>query len=123
MQHRRKPASSAAPTAAKPSPSRRPTALLSHAGLVVAIFLVAIFLYSDAAAANKPAETVAVAAGRARSPDLRVLHQQHEEELGVGWGGEQAVVVRDVDAADHKRAQATEEERGTGMREGGRQRG
>jgi hypothetical protein len=43
-------------------------------GLVVAIFLVAVFLYSDAAAA-KPAETIAVAAGRARSLDLRVLHQ------------------------------------------------
>jgi hypothetical protein len=83
---------------------------LSLAGLVVAIFLVAIFLYSDATAA-KPTETVAVAAGRARSPDLRVLHQQHEEELGVGVGEEQAVVVRDVDAADHKRAQATEEEK------------
>jgi hypothetical protein len=31
--------------------------------------------------------------------------------VGVGVGEEQAVVVRDVDAADHKRAQATEEEK------------
>jgi hypothetical protein len=110
MQHRRKPASSAAPAAAKPPPSRRPTAPLSLAGLVVAIFLVAVFLYSDDDAAAKPAETVAVAAGRA---DLRVLHQQHEEELGVGVGveEEQAVVVRDADAADHKRPRATEEDK------------
>jgi hypothetical protein len=31
--------------------------------------------------------------------------------VGVGVGEEQAVVVRDVDVADHKRAQATEEEK------------
>ncbi|TKW36673.1 hypothetical protein SEVIR_2G455100v4 [Setaria viridis] len=101
MQHRRKPASAAAPAVTKPPPSRRPTAPLSLAGLVVVIFLVAVFLYNDDAV--KPTETVAVA-GRARSPDLRVLHQQHDEDVEV-----EDQVVRDGDA-NHKQAQTEDKQ-------------
>jgi len=81
MQHRRKPASAAAPAAAKQPPSRRPTAPLSLAGLVVAVFLLAIFFYNEdvVKSGGGGADVVAVA-GRARSPDLRVLHHHHEEE-------------------------------------------
>ncbi|PUZ73578.1 hypothetical protein GQ55_2G485600 [Panicum hallii var. hallii] len=85
MQHRRKPASAAAPAAAKQPPSRRPTAPLSLAGLVVAVFLLAVFLYNeDVVKSGGGGADVAVpgsvaVAGRARSPDLRVLHHHHEE--------------------------------------------
>jgi outer membrane biosynthesis protein TonB len=84
MQHRRKPASAAAPPAAKQPPARRPTARLSLAGLVVSIFLVATFLYNEdvvkAASGSSSSATTADAAevgvsGRARSPDLRVLQE------------------------------------------------
>lgn len=107
MQHRRKPASAAAPAPAKQPPSRRPTARLSLAGLVVSVFLVATFLYnedvvkasnnnsSSSSSISSGSTTSTVAAevgvsgsGRARSPDLRVLqeaaaHQYHEVEVEV----------------------------------------
>ncbi|KAJ1292535.1 hypothetical protein BS78_02G398900 [Paspalum vaginatum] len=123
MQHRRKPASAAAPAAAKQAPSRRPTAPLSLAGLVISIFLVATFLYNEdvvppKAATSSDSDSEVASAGaaavaRARSPDLRVLqetaHQDQEQEqeaeeeedrrttkennAGEGQQGEVAVVV------------------------------
>ncbi|XP_039834198.1 protein ESKIMO 1-like isoform X2 [Panicum virgatum] len=96
MQHRRKPASAAAPAAAKQPPSRRPTAPLSLAGLVVAVFLLAIFFYNEdvVKSGGGGADVVAVA-GRARSPDLRVLHHHHHEEEEDG----------DADAATQQQKQ------------------
>ncbi|ONM61048.1 Protein ESKIMO 1 [Zea mays] len=104
MQHRRKPASAAAPPAAKQPAARRPTARLSLAGLVVSIFLVATFLYNEdvvkAASGSSSSATTADAAevgvsGRARSPDLRVLqeaaHQGVEAEERVALAEEELV--------------------------------
>lgn len=89
MQHRRKPASAAAPPAAKQPPARRPTARLSLAGLVISVFLVATFLYNEdvvkpASGSSSATATTAAAAevgvsGRARSPDLRLLQEAGEQ--------------------------------------------
>jgi hypothetical protein len=89
MQHRRKPASAAAPPAAKQPPARRPTARLSLAGLVVSVFLVATFLYNEdvvkaaSRSSSVPATRAAVevgVSGRARSPDLRVLQEAAHQD-------------------------------------------
>ncbi|CAL5060888.1 unnamed protein product [Urochloa decumbens] len=101
MQHRRKPASAAAPPAAKQAPSRRPTAPLSLAGLVVALFLVATFLYNDdrggGGGGSDLGGTVALAGqARARSPDLRVLHQRHEEDQVAEGGANQSAAAEEA---------------------------
>ncbi|KAL6657292.1 hypothetical protein ACP70R_005072 [Stipagrostis hirtigluma subsp. patula] len=82
MLQRRKSASAAAPAAAKQPPARRPSTPLSLAGLVVAVFLVATFIYNeDVVKTTSPATVRHVAAGgadaaaRTRSPDLRVLQE------------------------------------------------
>ncbi|CAN6176758.1 unnamed protein product [Urochloa humidicola] len=114
MQHRRKPASSAAPPAAKQAPSRRPTAPLSLAGLVVALFLLATFLYSDDRGGGSDlGGSVALAVeprARARSPDLRVLHQRHDEEEAGQVGEGEAGQVGEGEAEQHKQPAAAEEE-------------
>ncbi|KAF6999167.1 hypothetical protein CFC21_015230, partial [Triticum aestivum] len=94
---RRKSPFAAAPAAAKQgegeeAPARRPGAPLSLAGLLVSIFLVAIFLYNeDSAVVKAPIAALDAGAGasRARSaPDLHLLHevnprpQQQQREQG-----------------------------------------
>ncbi|CAD6216528.1 unnamed protein product [Miscanthus lutarioriparius] len=94
MQHRRKPASAAAPPAAKQPPARRPAARLSLAGLVVSVFLIATLLYSEdvvkaasgssGSSSGSAATTAAAevgASGRARSPDLRVLQEAAHQDV------------------------------------------
>ncbi|WVZ67181.1 hypothetical protein U9M48_016298 [Paspalum notatum var. saurae] len=89
MQHRRKPASAAAPAAAKQAPSRRPTAPLSLAGLVISIFLVATFLYNNdqvlppnpnpkAPSDSEASSAAAASVARERAPDLRVLQEEED---------------------------------------------
>ncbi|KAG0546470.1 hypothetical protein BDA96_02G450300 [Sorghum bicolor] len=115
MQHRRKPASAAAPPAAKQPPARRPTARLSLAGLVVSVFLVATFLYNEdvvkaaSRSSSVPATRAAVevgVSGRARSPDLRVLqeaaHQDGEADALQKQQQEQEQEDRDRKEADQK---------------------
>ncbi|KAF8665023.1 hypothetical protein HU200_054171 [Digitaria exilis] len=89
MQHRRKPASSAAPSAAKTPPSRRPTAPLSLAGLLVAVFLVATFLYNEDVTKSTSADVaVAGSVATSRSPELSRRQQQEEAQEEAQEGGD-----------------------------------
>ncbi|OEL15351.1 Protein ESKIMO 1 [Dichanthelium oligosanthes] len=119
MQHRRKPASAAAPPATKQPPSRRPTARLSLAGLVVAVFLVATFLYNeDVVVKTGGGADVAVAggvgvAGRARSPDLRVLQEaahKHMEEQEEEDAANQKKQEEEEDANQKQQQQQQQQE-------------
>ncbi|KAK3128115.1 hypothetical protein QOZ80_7AG0582780 [Eleusine coracana subsp. coracana] len=92
MQHRRKAASAPAPAAAKQAPPRRPSAPLSVAGLVVCIFLVATFLYSEVKPASSPSSsssssTTTTSSSGGGGSDLPLPLQTTAAATGGGDGG------------------------------------
>jgi hypothetical protein len=96
MQHRRKMASAPAPAAAKQAHPRRPSASLSVAGLVLCIFLVATFLYSEVkSTTSSSSSTTTTTTSKISSGQIPLPTTTGAAEIGGGGGGN----GRDLQAA------------------------
>jgi hypothetical protein len=91
MQHRRKTASAAA----KQAHPRRPSASLSVAGLVLCIFLVATFLYSEVKSTTSSSSSTTTATSKISSGQIPLPTTTGAAEIGGGGGGN----GRDLQAA------------------------